>query len=1019
MLLNCHSYYSLRYGTIPLEQLVDLGIQHQVSCLTLTDINTFNGAYDFIQLCNKANIKPLVGIEFRQDNNLCYIGIAKNQNGMAEMSRLLTTHNELGTPLSAIAPPFENTIVIYPLSSTPIQLRENEYIGITVSQLNLLYQPKWRELMCKMVVLHPINHQNEQEYELHQILRAIDANTLVSKLEERDCASPNDIMVSEQTLIDLFKDYPQIIANTQELVEQCQFTFEFRKPRNKRFYTQNQQTDMALLTRLAYQGMERIYGKNHPEAKTRVAKELKVISDLAFSGYFLITWDIIRYSNSMGFMHIGRGSGANSIVGYCLGITNVCPLELDLYFERFLNENRKTPPDFDIDWSWKERDIILEYIFTRYGKDHVAFCGAMSTFKYRSIIREIGKVYGLPKEELDSLTRNSMEQHEPNSIVQLIHQYGQMLEGFPNQRTMHPCGVLISEEPMTNYTALDYPPKGFPVAQFDMHIAEDIGFDKFDILSQRGIGHIDEAVQLIEKNKKIKVDIRNTALSKDEAKVNEYLQIGNTVGCFYIESPAMRGLLRRLKCDNYKILVAASSIIRPGVAQSGMMQEYIFRHNNPGQFEYFHEVFREQLGETYGIMVYQEDVIKIALHYGGLPPADGDILRRAMSGKSRSKDALSAIKQRFFEHCNAKGHSPQLSEEIYRQIESFAGYSFCKAHSASYAVESYQSLYLKVHYPLEFITAVINNQGGFYRTEVYVHEAKMSGAIVHPPCINQSNWETTLYGNELYLGLMFIQGINAELIREIVEERNTNGYYKSLSDFIQRVSIGLETLQNLIFIGAFQCMGKQKNELLIQARLLLVHYKPDTAPTLLQEPIQEYTFPTLERSAFEDAFDEIELLGFTVSCTPFDLLKTKFRGDVMVCDLPKYHKQTVRMLAYLIARKHVPTARGSMYFGTWIDANGNYFDTIHFPDSLEAYPFQGGGCYLLLGTVEVEYHFPNVHIHKMAKMPFIADPRYHYKDDKNKETQNRIKEDVSLTNRKPYPKATEINLPRHRMKFSK
>ncbi|MEC4117694.1 DNA polymerase III subunit alpha [Myroides phaeus] len=1019
MFLNCHSYYSLRYGTIPLEQLVSLGEHHQVSCLTLTDINTFNGIYDFIQLCTKANIKPLVGVEFRQDNELCYIGIAKNQSGMAEMSELLTTHNELATPLSVIAPDFENTIVIYPLSAAFTQLKENEYIGIKASQLNLLYQPKWRELLSKMVVLHPVTHQNNQEYGLHQILRAIDRNTLVSKLDQRDCSHPDEMMINEQVLLDLFKDYPEIIANTQQLIEQCQFSFEFRKPRNKRFYTDNQQTDMDLLTRLAYQGMERIYGQNHPQAMARVEKELKVINDLAFSGYFLITWDIIQYSNAMGFMHIGRGSGANSIVGYCLGITNVCPLELDLYFERFLNENRKTPPDFDIDWSWKDRDTILKYIFTKYGKGHVAFCGAMSTFKYRSILREIGKVYGLPKEELDSLTRNSMEQHDPNSIVQLIHQYGQMLEGFPNQRTMHPCGVLISEEPMTNYTALDYPPKGFPVAQFDMHIAEDIGFDKFDILSQRGIGHIEEAVQLIKKNKNITVDIRNIALSKDETQTNEYLQIGNTVGCFYIESPAMRGLLRRLKCNNYKILVAASSIIRPGVAQSGMMQEYIFRHNNPGQFEYFHQVFQEQLGETYGIMVYQEDVIKIALHYGGLHPADGDILRRAMSGKSRSKDALLAIKQRFFEHCDAKGHARGLSEEIYRQIESFAGYSFCKAHSASYAIESYQSLYLKVYYPLEFITAVINNQGGFYRTEVYVHEAKMAGAKVHTPCINQSNWETTLYNNDLYLGLMFIQGVNADLIKEIIEERTINGNYLSLSDFIQRVPIGLETLQSLIFIGAFQCMGKQKNELLIQARLLLVRYKPDTSPTLLQEPIQEYTFPTLERSAFEDAFDEIELLGFPVSCTPFELLKTKFRGDVMVSDLLKNHKKTVRMLAYLIARKHVPTARGTMYFGTWVDANGHYFDTVHFPDSLETYPFQGGGCYLLLGTVEVEYHFPNVQIQKMAKLPFIADPRYHYNDDQNKTTQNKIKEDVSLTNRPPYPKATEINLPRHRMKFKK
>ena len=245
--------------------------------------------------------------------------------------------------------------------------------------------------------------------------------------------------------------------------------------------------------------------------------------------------------------------------------------------------------------------MILEYIFNRYGADHVAFCGTNVEFKYKSILREVGKVFGLPKEELDSLTKNPMHLHDKNSIVALVHQYGMMMEKYPNQRSMHSCGIIISEEPITNFTTLEMPLKGFPIVQFDMHVAEEIGFDKFDILSQRGIGHIDDSVKLIEKNRGITVDIRNNAISLDEATCNRFLERGQTIGCFYIESPAMRGLLRRLICDNFKMLVAASSIIRPGVAQSGMMKEYVFRHNYPDQLEYFHEVFKEQLGETYGI----------------------------------------------------------------------------------------------------------------------------------------------------------------------------------------------------------------------------------------------------------------------------------------------------------------------------------------------------------------------------------------------------------------------------------
>ena len=665
----------------------------------------------------------------------------------------------------------------------------------------------------------------------------------------------------------------------------------------------------------------------------------------------------------------------------------------------------------------KNGDHILEYIFNRFGREHVAFCGTNVEFKYRSIFREVGKVFGLPKEELDALATNPMKSHDSNSIVKLVQEYGMMLEKYPNQISMHSCGILISEEAITNFTALEMPPRGFPIVQFDMHIAEDIGFDKFDILSQRGIGTIDDTVKLIEKNKGIKVGIRSISNSKDEPKCNEFLSRGQTIGCFYIESPAMRGLLRRLKCDDYVTLVAASSIIRPGVAQSGMMKEYIFRHSYPDRFEYFHDVFKEQLGETYGIMVYQEDVIKIALHYGGLEPAYGDILRRAISGKGCSLKELQTVKDRYFECCAAKGHPLQLSQEVYRQIESFAGYSFCKAHSASYAVESYQSLFLKIYYPVEFMTAVINNDGGFYRTEVYVHEAKMSGANLFNPCVNRSTWETTLYGNDIYLGFKHLKSLESKIGFLIEEERGMNGEYTSLENFINRIPIGIEGIQVLIFIGAFRFTGKTKNQLLVSARLLMVNFKAENREILLlQEPAVEYDLPKLERSEFEDAFDEIELLSFPISCTPFDLLKTKYRGDVMAKDLLAHHRKTVRMLAYLISRKHVPTKACAMYFGTWIDNNGDYFDTAHFAECVIQYPFQGGGCYLLLGTVEVDYHFPTITISKMAKMPFIPDPRYSNSDSMQFSTHQNIKEDISMTQRKPYPQEHEINLSRYKMK---
>jgi len=1016
MYLNCHSFHSLRYGTISLKSLVEEAKVFNITSLALTDINTVTGIYDFVKECQSAGIKPIVGMEFRKENKLLYITLAKKREGIAEICQLLTKHNCEGETLPIQAPTFNEVITIYPIQQVPDVLKENEYIGIRPEQLNMLVRPQWSAVIDKMVILQPVTVSSKLHHNLHRILRAIDKNVILSKLSEADFCGTEEKFMPVNDLLEIYKEYPQIIANSKEIIEYCNFEFDFDTPKNKKYYTVDKQSDMKLLRSLAFAGLKKRYGENNTTALQRVEKELKVIDTLGFCGYFLITWDIIRFSNSMGFMHIGRGSGANSIIAYCLGITDICPIELDLYFERFLNLNRKTPPDFDIDWSWQERDTVLQYIFDRYGKDHVAFCGTNVEFKYRSIYREVGKVFGLPKEELDALATSPIDRHDDNSVVKLVHKYGKMLEKYPNQRSMHSCGILISEEPITNFTALEMPPKGFPIVQFDMHVAEEIGLEKFDILSQRGIGTINDTVKLVKKNQNISVDIRNTAMSKNEELCNEHLSKGNTIGCFYIESPAMRGLLRRLKCDNYKTLVAASSIIRPGVAQSGMMKEYIFRHNHPDQFEYFHDVFKEHLGDTYGIMVYQEDVIKIAMHFGGLTAADGDVLRRAMSGKGRSLSALQKVKDNFFASCKDKGHPEVLSQEVYRQIESFAGYSFCKAHSASYAVESYQSLYLKVYYPVEFMVAVVNNMGGFYRTEVYVHEARMSGANILNPCVNKSEYTTTLYGKDVYLGFIHLQSLEAKISRFIQEEREQNGDYRSLEDFVNRIPIGIEGVQILIFMDAFRFTGKNKNELLVQARLLLVNFKPENrALLLLQEPAKEYKLPVLERSQFEDAFDEIEFLGFPVSCTPFDLLKTSYRGTIMASDLANYHKQEVKMLAYLISRKHVPTKRGTMYFGTWVDVQGNYFDTAHFPNCLENYPFQGGGCYLMLGVVEVDYHFPTITVLKMVKMPFIPDPRYSHDRKREFDAHRQIKEDVSMTHRKPYPQEHEIGLPRKKM----
>ncbi len=981
------SHFSLRYGTLSIESLVEQALACGYETLALTDINNTSAIPDFVMACEKAGIKPVAGAEIRNGNEHLYSIIARNNQGFREINEFITLHNQTGELYPDRAPEFLQCYVIYPLQRIPAgRFRDHEFAGIAQHEINKLKTSAKSEYITQHgVILQPATFAGTENYELHKHLRAIDNNLLLSQLEPEMLAHSSESFIpaspagrSASELMKAFEMLPQISRNTKSIMDDCSIAFDFKSIKNKKTFTGNRYDDKMLLEKLAEDGLLYRYGKNNKEAKRRIKHELEIIDTLGFSSYFLITWDIIRYSMSRGFYHVGRGSGANSIVAYCLRITDVDPIELDLYFERFLNPKRKSPPDFDIDYSWKERDEVTEYIFKRYGRQHTALLGAMSTFKGKSIIRELGKVYGLPKNEIDALVESRKSISEFDSITEKIFHYGKMMSEFPNLRTIHAGGVLVSEEPITCYTALDLPPKGFPTTQWDMYVAEDIGFEKLDILSQRGIGHIKDAAELVQRNRRIKVDVHDVHMFKRDEMVKEQLKSGDTIGCFYIESPAMRGLLKKLKCSEYVSLVAASSIIRPGVAKSGMMREYIQRFHHPDSFSYLHTVMKEQLEETYGVMVYQEDVIKVCHHFAGLDLADADVLRRAMSGKTRSKNEMQLIVDKFFDNCRLKGYPEELSMEVWRQIESFAGYSFSKAHSASYAVESYQSLYLKTYFPHEFHVAVINNFGGFYSTWVYVNEAKKWGAAIHLPCANKSEYNTTIYGTDIYLGLNLIQNLESSFAQNIPIERMENGDYRSLDDFISRTDISLEQLILLIRLDALRFSGTDKKQLLWDAHMLLGKTIPaPVSQQLFITPTKNFELPVLVHEKIEDAYDEMELLGFPVSMSGFDLLKTDFRGDVKAKELIRHIGKTVRMVGNLVTIKYVTTVRRDMMnFGTFLDDEGHFFDTVHFSDSLNRYPFRGKGVYLILGKVVEEFGFPSVEVEKLARLEYKGDPRY-------------------------------------------
>lgn len=972
MYLNCQSQFSLRYGTIAPQDLPKLAKAQGYFSLVLTDINNTCGFFDFYKSCLKEDLKPILGIEFRkEDHTPLYIAIAKNNAGLYEINHFLSEYLLKNAPLPSLPPAFENAYVIYRLPwGVPETLRDNEFIGIASYEVNKLFTSPWRKHINKLLALNSVVFADPEGYKTHKLLRAIDQNVLLDRLDQRFVAHASACFQSPNVLEKQYELYPELLQNTEQLMDSCHIRLNTEHNKNLQKFTFSKQDDINLLEKLAIEGMVYRYGTNNKEALSRVKKELKVIADLGFLTYFLITYDIVRYAQSKGYYHVGRGSGANSIVAYCLKITDVDPISLDLYFERFINPHRASPPDFDLDFSWDERDDIIDYIFKRYGSEHVALIATFTTFQSSSIIRELGKVYGLPKADIDQML-DEPDKSKHHALAPEIFTQGEKMVELPNHLGIHAGGMLITDEPICNYVGMQMMPKGFAIAHMDMHVAEENGFFKFDILSQRGLGHIKETLAHIRKNHQVSIDIHRVEEFKKDPNINLKLSQAQTIGCFYIESPAMRGLITKLRCEDFKTLVAASSIIRPGVAKSGMMREYIYRYHNPDKFEYIHPKFKEILSETNGVMVYQEDVIKVAHYFAGLDLGEADILRRTMSGKSRGKMVLERVRDKFFNNCKELGYSFEITYEVWRQIESFSGYSFCKAHSASYAVESYQSLFLKTYYPLEFMVGVINNFGGFYNTELYVHEARVCGASIEAPCVNTSDYLTNISGKTICLGFVHLKSLEMNLVQTIVQERKEKGAYKNLEDFIKRTQIGKEQLCTLIRIDALRFTGKTKQQLLWEKNQFLLTSKKETPKSLSlfeQSDTEHYELPPLETEELEDIHDQIELLGFPLR-SPFDLLKTSFRGDILTKDMVAKIGETARMVGYFVAQKNLRTSKGQpMAFGTWVDVEGRFFDSVHFPNSLAMYPFRGTGCYLMKGKIVEDFGFPSLEVDKMAKL---------------------------------------------------
>jgi len=986
-MLNIHSKFSLRYGIKSVDWIIDWTISGGYKRIALTDINNTSSALSFIQQSQQRGIQPIIGVDIRNGLTQQYIILAKNNRGFHEMNSFLSRHLHQGKDFPNTPEFLSNCFIIYPLNNQPSALRNNEFIGVHSKQLNTLriHPPQSKN---RLVALQSMTFENKRDFNAHRLLRAIDENCLLSKLSETAQANSSDNFLSYKEFIHQYSEFPEIIVQTEAVLFACTIHFGFgenSENQNLQTYTGNKKEDRSLIEKLCQQGIKHRYTKLTATITERVEREIQVIEQKGYLAYFLVTWDIINYAHSKGYFHVGRGSGANSIVAYLLGITDVDPLELDLYFERFINLYRKNPPDFDIDFAWTERDDVTRYIFERF--EHTALLCTYNTFQFRATLRELGKVFGLPKHEIDALAAGKQLTGNLDELGNLVVKYSRYIEGLPSYLSIHAGGIIISEKPLSWFTATFLPPKGFPTTQFSMLEAEDVGLYKYDILSQRGLSKIHDCIKIVGYNQpdNLPQSIRDTNYFKTDERIRNLLKTGAAMGCFYVESPAMRMLLKKLEVQNYLELVAASSIIRPGVSSSGMMREYILRHKDPERRKIAHPTLLEIMPETYGVMVYQEDVIKVAHYFAGLTLDEADILRRGMSGKYRSREEFQAIRTKFFTNCTQKGYTEELTGEIWRQIESFAGYAFSKGHSASYAVESFQSLYLKAYYPLEYMVATINNLGGYYRTEIYIHEAKKLGATIEAPEINTSKWESIIHGKTIYLGFNLIDGIEAKAINSLFAARSRLTSFKNFEQFLNEVNISLEQVLLLTRIGAFRNLSHEKKTLLWRAHLYYKkEHKPFEQAVLFDQNTKKYLLPRLETDNCEQAFEEMELLGFPL-CDPFDLITEPLKEHIHAIELEKYHKQQVRCYGYLISIKKTRTTKGElMLFGHFYDVQGELLDTVHFPDSAKRFAFHGIGVYEIRGRVTEEFGYYTLEVNYMQKMNYLPDVRYESAIEKTK-----------------------------------
>lgn len=1017
--LHVHTEYSLLDGAARIKNAVNAAAQMGMPSLAITDHGVMYGIVDFYKACKKQDIKPVIGCEVyvaprtrhdrtpRVDDNLYHLVLlAENETGYRNLLKLvslgftegfyykprvdkelLAAHSEGLIALSGcIAGEVASYIIkddlkqaeksaieyldIFGENNFYLELQDHGFEEQRVANQGLLQLHKKNGI--PLVATNDVHYVLREHAEMQDVLLCIQTGKTIDDPKRMKFQSKELYLKSEQEMAMLFGELPEALNNTFRIAERCHVELEFGKLHLPHFTVPEGHEVDSYLRELCEQGVNWRYGGMNEAVQKRLDYELGIIRQMGYSAYFLIVWDFIHFARQE-YIPVGpgRGSAAGSLVAYVLGITDLDPLKYDLLFERFLNPERVSMPDIDIDFCFERRGEVIEYVTRKYGSDRVAQIATFGTMAAKAAIRDVGRALGMTYGDVDRIAKlvpndlkmtidkalkeapeMSQAYREDAQVQKLIDMAG-LLEGMPRHASTHAAGVVITRQPLTHYLPLYKAADGPLTTQFAKDQAEELGLLKMDLLGLRTLTVIADAIKMVRENRSIEINIDEIPL--DDIKAFELLCRGEGVGVFQLESSGMRAILRELRPEVFEDIVALVALYRPGPLGSGMVEDFIKRKHGEKKVTYLHPKLEPILKDTYGVILYQEQVMRIASDLAGFTLGEADLMRRAMGKKK--PEILAKLRVQFMEGAQKDNIDPEIAGQVFDLIEYFAGYGFNKSHSAAYALVSYQTAYLKGNFPVEYMAALITSiRDNTDKVSFYIEECRRMKIDVLPPDVNLSGVDFTVDGNKIRFGMAAIKNVGLNAVKSIIATKEKSGPYKSFADFCQRLDtkvINRRVLENLIKSGALDSLGHYRSQMMasIDAGLGLAQLtKQDQKNGQLSlldfwgEEIKDtlsLEMPNIKEFSHSELLSlEKEALGLYVSGHPL----SEYRNAILSCashqvvDLQELEERSeVAVGGMLNMVKKIVTKRGdSMAFANLEDLTGAV-ELVIFPRTYQQY----------------------------------------------------------------------------------